>query len=217
MSSPSIPDAEPGGSDVTVSIASQKSSQFSTPSLTSRQSGSQPNQEHSSSPAGSGSAHTIIGKGGTERYSSRPSSVYAETKTGRARSIIFGAFASQEYNIMRTSIRLFPLCFISSSDEAKFYSRILQSFYIRARFSAMSTFVLYGLYWICVAICLANGTFPSAPGKASQIAFSLCMGTMTLTSFLPYIGSSFEVFEKLTEVSVYVVVLTVRTHTLLLP
>lgn len=146
----------------------------------------------------------------SERLTTRVGSGYAplEEKHQRMRSRIFGEFAAKDYNVMKSNIVLFPLCFINSADEAKFFTRILQAFHIRARLSAIASFIMYGLYWICVAICLANSTFPCS-GTTAEIAFSVCMAVVTFSSWIPYIASSYNVFRKYTEISVYIVVLLV--------
>lgn len=146
--------------------------------------------------------------GSSEPMTLHLGSGFASSDSRHTRNKIFGEFASKDYNVMKSNIILFPLRFINSYDETKFFTRILQAFHIRARLSAIASFVMYGLYWICVAVCLANHTFPCS-GKTAQVAFSICMAVVTLSSWFPYIASSYNIFRKYTEISVYLVVLLV--------
>lgn len=145
---------------------------------------------------------------GSERFPTNLGSILP-SEDGRTRSKIFGEFASKDYNVMKSNIILFPLCFINSYDEAKFYTRILQSFHIRARLAAIASFIMYSLYWIIVAVCLSFHTFPSS-GTSAQVAFSVAMFIVTLSSWIPYVASSYSLFRKYTEVSIYIVVILVR-------
>lgn len=147
----------------------------------------------------------------SERMTTRHGSGFTTGDGRRVKSRIFGEFASKDYNVMKSNIVLFPLRFINSQHEAKFFTRILQAFHIRARLSAIASFIMYGLYWICVGVCLGNHTFPSS-GKTARIVFSVCMAVVTISSWIPYLASSYAMFRNYTEASVYLVVLLVRKN-----
>lgn len=133
----------------------------------------------------------------------------SQTEEPRIRNRIFGEFSSTDYRIIKTNIILFPLRFLDGNDETAFFTRILEALNIRSRLSAIASFMMYGLYWICVAVCLSNKTFPCS-GKTAEFGFSIAMAVVTFSSWIPYIASSYLIFRKYTEASVYLVVVLVR-------
>lgn len=123
-------------------------------------------------------------------------------------SRIFGKFASQDYHVMRSSIILFPLSFVSPRDEARFYNRIVQTFEIRARIATIASLVMFLVYWICTAVCLSLSIFPSS-GSPVQVMYSICMFLVLLSSIVPYIASAASSFRNHIETLLYISVLLV--------
>lgn len=124
-------------------------------------------------------------------------------------SRLFGRFASEDLHALRPSIVLFPLCFVNPKDERRFYTRINQTFRIRARIAAAASFSLFSLYWVITAVCIARNTFPTA-GSPIDVAFSVVMAATIFLSVIPYVASTLDALKGHIETSLYVSVILVR-------
>lgn len=162
----------------------------------------------------SGESRGTLTSGGTapRPASEKSPSVISEPEPESVRigTRILGEFASRDYYLLKRSIVLFPLRFISKADETKFFNQILQQFRTRANVSSITTIILFTVYWICIAICLGNDTFLCS-GTTAEILFSVFMAIIILASSCPIIASSYDIFRPYLETSSYVIVILVST------